>query len=1698
MESKLVSYLLLLCVFIAFVSSASALGIQSATYTVKEAPLLGNTYKYAIFEAQFDEELYMVDQWPVGCVNGTTVPCPASASQVGPFVDETMYYPDGSVIPISQLSEGVWLNNSIMNTYDSQYLKFNLQYDASRPCPYILIDFQSVVGTMAFYVSTKYIPSPANYIWSHGFYSPQTIAINPAHGDFVYGNYYIQIANQAGRVANIYAIRYRVLNSPTCPALPSVDHSTLPYSRGTWLNDGQLVSYQSSPNPASLHFFYKLYAPGRCSFFSTGVYKNSGVVGESVLLVSANIPNITAASGASIMWSSALTPGDDRVSVNYCNPDPSATYNIFYVSLYVGGATGRFDLVATTQEYQANKAVSQFAFSQVRLDLAFGAFPRLTCDNAIHTCTYFAFKGCEVQGIGCCTIFQPITPTAVAQALWPWNTADISLGNFHTAIPWTDVTPLVPGKVAWSMLMEWTDADDVRHVVTVADPSTCNVTIGNVFVDSQGVPLDNSKPISFDLAPEVCDYERFKQLSAQASDLSAGFQSLEENVHSLALQQLKLAMVTWDPVFEACEDFVEEFVSIPVTQESDNVYLCTHKQGTAAWNTDPCCNPLLKTSLSCRATPVFRDVEGVGSLNNNAINSQCGNPQCSSAEIQAYLEQRSHINSDTQGCMTAFNRQASLDRSDVLLAFTYQCKEKIQGSDLEGSVCATDADCVNGASCNTTFKRCNHTVDDVIDCMANLVDSDTALNLFIGWGIYDKPDVARLKVEFKNRWVQNVCTGPNALKYRKGFHYTLVDPTYPDECTAEGLEPFCVDISKSRSPSCVIPSLCDKTIDASASFRFWQPVYEDNTGCASSKICNWRSESFYPCPDSFVGDCEARCVNASMGSICLDCSQSIHGTCLQVDSITTEARCNQGLCSADASITDEAACAATGICQNVVANCASCSNDAATCEANGLCGDYTDFKTQIDAGNTGVCVKPATWSGTAYSCTSPLKLTTLGCANLTTPSASSCAAWATTGQRWVNFATDNATCTSNAGYGCYSTSSALFFPRNQSECAICNDCVWKPYYSWTQGVWVPGTMQTLIWDTTRYYTAAAVQFAVDYSIVNTDVEAAITKDFSFAYYTDALCRLDGVDSLTNTIVCDCTPGNSGCFTDRSRSAVGSISVCPYQAKQLETLVGNITVSDTAVPVGSECHVVSVSSTAVGKYQVPPDHSVTHALFKKIEKNPYLIVVNDKDGVVGQLISDAATVTFDFTPNDPMILCIPPADFISIDSAATLYTLAKQKTSDNSIVVFDGGIPQNIPAGSSGSVVSVCGTITESGTYFAVAVVPNYKTINPRPSSETIAACCLYLALVVFSFVQLILLLLDRVKQKLLVFKIVAIVIIIINAAIRVLYLLKSDFGKGTESIQFIIFELPTFLYFSVFTVIVYLWIIVVMSTKHFGKKTALDQKSIAVRTVFILVNVFMYAIFVVFIFLIAILPAATKQSPCFLGNLDSAITSVEKSIKIAYWIFQLVICVLLCIGFVVAASGLLHTVIQLRKRDLGRKEAVGKAKKRANAADVQMVIITIVAFVCVVFLLVRSIMFLDAAVNGSTIHVIAFCLLEIVPQTMLMFYIHPFRCFTEAGRSSSTKHSGSGTGKSTYSGMGTRSRSNVPSRAGEDESDEMPSRAGDPSASAELDVVYKKKPTAASNGKAGTANGASNGNGHRHHDDEDSSDEETDSTDDSI
>lgn len=1685
-------------------------------------------------------ELYLMSQGSCGCVN-STIACGATAAKVAPAVDLAPLDGQGD---LNIMQDGVWYDSATYTTYGTQYWAFDVPASLASSCPMIRFELQLAVGTMSAFISARTIPTSSTYDFQRSFNGHSWIMICPTQPQFYYGRYYVNIANAAGRSTNIFRLRYSIINSPTClnrNTLPPPEvAATMPpqAAASTWISDGIVNSFTAT-NINTMKFF-KMYAPGRCTNISASFYRTSSSQDWSFLYVGANTNAIPsdASLGNTIAYARMT---EAWINVQYCNPNATQDFNVFYFGILMR-SLNTLHFVATTDQYIPPIALSSLYYTQQRQELMYGATPSLDCPTGQHICRYFGYRGCDAAGLSqCCYHLNPAPAEEHVQTFWPWNAADTSVGQFHQTINWVDMKPLIPGKLAWGLNMEWSDAT-TRTVNTDVDPSQCKMILGRGFVNSKFEPLQVLS-INFTEKARTCNYQNYINVSQTIQSLTDSYldgttvDTTRENltpaaitdggkntVAAVALQQLRIAIASWDDGYLGCQDKIfTEYANISkIYNDTESYKICTEFPGTAAWTANACCNSALSPTISCIASTVPELLPITGSVRKAAMASDtCANPQCAQSAVESLIYTQNGIDDASTGCLTALDDRASVDESTNRLRFTYGCVNNLLNTDLLGMRCNYTSECRamanssygvfdSNITCDAYKGRCNFTPREVIKCMANQIDSDTAIGLFGQWKIPQKPTVALLEEAFNSHWISNQCSGPNAAHFRDGFRFGLVTPGCLDYCGYMNLEPYCVDTTKSRTEACAVPSICDFSVNASACWRNWQVTTNDSAACTSSKICNWRRSLTDPCPYTDTGDCTAACENATLPEfVCADCSQDITGTCLEVESITDETTCAAGRCTTNSNITDVDECEASGTC---TARCNNCTQSE--CESTGTCSDYVRFRSLIDAGATGVCTAKRNFSTATggYLCTAPWTNVGWMCARMdVTVTEAICSSSIVGGAPaiWYSFATDETTCTTNAGgtgggYFCYQLTNSQWTYRNQSQCDLCgDDCIWTTPFSWGNGNWTSGRMQSLSWYKRAYVSSASMAPAVNLNQATRDVNEAITRDFAYAYYTDALCRYDSMDDLVKSVVCDCdTDDASECFTNRAQAAIGAVQVCPYQYRNLATAVATVTIPTTSVPATSTCQQIDVAETSVGKYQVPPDHSVTHALFSKINNNPYLVVVNDNNAVVGQLISDAATITLEFVPEVPIQLCVLVQDFIDVESSLSHYMLAKVN-SKGSITTYEDGTlaseaqvsaseftEQSTEDGVTDSDIRrrVCGYIDQSGTWFAVAVAPNYRTLTQNPRGEAIAAACLYLALLVFCMIQALLIFLDRKRQRLLLFKEVALGIVAVNAAIRTAYvLLPSDhFKSGTESLQFILFEAPTFFCFSVFTVIVYLWSLVVLNTRRFGRPS---RQSRLLRNIFIVANVFMYAIFVVFIYLIAILPAKTATSPCFLGNLDSAITDVEKKIKVAYWIYQMVVAVLLAVGFLVSVIYLLRILYSLQTvkgsktrrtnsksssslstlededggRGRHREDDHQERKAGRDSTDTQMIIITIVALFCIGFLVARSAVFLEAAINSSTLHVIVFCVLEVVPQAMLVFYLHPFRCFREAGRKTSTRASNSGVSH-TYSSVRETKGSKVSTKSS--------GRSANPSA---VEMEFDdKKGNGVANGH-GKSNGKSNG-----------------------
>jgi hypothetical protein len=1520
-------------------------------------------------------------QWACGCTN-SSVPCslsPAATQTV--LVDETGY-------DITPLIESEWVYGTVLNNLDSVYFKFDLQYDSARPCPIVILDTDTDLGTLSTLVSNIEIPNSISRIWYSPYYGKGTFVICPSNPNMTYGTYYITLSNQFGNVYNSFRLRYRTVNSPSCLTNVPVPPSQPDTVDSEWIMDGIEVSGAIEDG---IYVHYRLMTSGPCTNVSASVYSWLGLA-DLDIFTSATSPYPAANDKTSFQWHGTLE-GDDYVNFYYCNPNMTATTNTFYFGIRgVTPGLNNFSFFASSYQWASPYPLSQYGMVQYTSALSYGATPMLSCSDRVYTCGFTPYTSCDLdRAYDCCYLFSPLPATSLVQTVWPWSEWDESIGVLATDIPWGDSSPIQRGKLAWRLYLSratnQADGNGTSEILSYSDPSTCTLSLNTNILDSTGKPIDTS--ISFTKKQKNCDYHALKAVRQNMKTLSDSLVG-QTDIVQLGLQQTRLVIASLDPTYSACQDFVDGFTASTSETSSEDVSFCPFVPGSNEWLNDPCCNPIAAIDTCCLSRPVFRVSAISRSVDSNKIKQTCRSPQCVEGSITEWAE-LSRANADERkGCAATFNKASSLDALGELTRFIDGCRIELVGMDLMGSHCSSDSDCSYGASCNPYTLRCNHTDDNIIDCMAHRMDETTATILFNTWGLSEAVTVPILISELNSRIKTVQCSGSaSALKHRNGYFWSSYIDGCSDTCSLDNRAPFCFDRT---SNYCVIDPDCDGAQVDGSCYRFWSSLSSDSVGCLNDHSCNWMD-----CPND-GSDCQNACENPIPYSshVCVDCSAT-SGKCLAVDSISDEPRCNQGLCSTNSTATSLVDC--HGKCS---IGCSNCDDSKSTCESNGICTDSILIKDALYAlqpsGNfeNGACLYPSEYDveSNYWICAGTNDfLVPSGCVNVSASDQPSCPT------QWYQYANNEMECMDLNRYGCYDANSESWLHLNESQCLACLDSQgyqWISQYEWQIGEWTDGLIQPLQWIERQYQAPNVMKSAIDYFLLFSMIKSAVTTQFAFSYYTEAQCRYSLPLQLIESTLCDCASTADDpkvCFASTSNVAMGQGRACPFLESSFSTRTVSVHILSTSIPSNAGCQVLSLSFTPPSQFKLDSYQAVSQALFRDSPTNVYWVVINQQNAYIGQIISGGVKIDIPMDLADNLTICIEPDPAISIANVASERIISMIDTSTSEITPLSS-ISYMDPNG------KVCAKISKTGTYFASAVVKNYNKQTNRVSIvQYRVGAAIYLACFAFGVVQLILLLRDWEQQRILAYKITFISIILFNDVIRAVYVLlpANTFRGGMDSIQFIVFELPTFLYFSVFTVIIYMWLLVVMKAMLWARRGEVNRRERQMRLGFILANTLMYIVFVIFIYLIAILPAKQKASPCFIGSSDSKSSSVTYRIKLAYWIFQFVIVFLVSIGFTTGAFMLSRT---FWKSGGGNVTARQTAKK--SRYSMQIAIISSVGLTCMVFLLIRSALFLWAAKTGHSLNVIVFVILEVIPQTMLLFYVHPFQCFREEGRSSTS------------------------------------------------------------------------------------------------
>jgi hypothetical protein len=843
----------------------------------------------------------------------------------------------------------------------------------------------------------------------------------------------------------------------------------------------------------------------------------------------------------------------------------------------------------------------------------------------------------------------------------------------------------------------------------------CRLKYRHLIVDESMNALTDK--VSFTRQEPDCNRTAFAEIN---NDLYATMDNMytTSSQEELTLDHLKLSFLAMEDAWLGCRAFVDTLtVASTAAIDYHDSTNCQHLWNTDAYYSDPCCNIAIRDNLCCLPQNFTIEIPQPDAIDANAIDSQCQESECTRKIVSDYIR----LQSSTLGCSSSFSAVAGVDVTNDKLSFIRTCRESILSTDLLGRPCSTNSDCLAGSVCSALTKRCNHTDDQVVQCFADTIDPTVGTFLFRQWGLSMAFTPSDFVAQAKTRLFTNLCVGGDAIRYRINYFYQSITSFCEDECTTQRLEPHCLDTS------CSIPDICNQAI-AGVCWRFWGLQQADDAGCTNARYCNWldcRKEGIYD-----LAECELQCGNFTSSNACVRCDDLY--SCSEVAGNFDQNRCNQGLCTADASETNPIDCANKGTCDVLCAGGTTCTLKSA-CELAGMCSDDA-IVGQFMRDNSltgGVCIMPLEFVDGTFSCAETLGAAPNGCMDASIAQLNCTSA----GGYWHVLATNPTECAA-FGSGCHDFDN-FFSAKPKASCDTCG-ANWDSYYTWNTGVWTPGTMVPLQWVARGWTPINTLQSTIDYPAFSDSVRMAIATAVSVNYITEAFCRYDNLITTIGTVACDCSiDDGQSCFASTPlKTQLAVFRTCPGVSSASAAEPVSVQTAADAVTGTLECALIRLSLSSVEQYATT-QASLTSEIYKPRVSSRYAIVRNSRDAIVGQVVSDGVEATFTNSlgviSKLPMRFCLHTRPEIPIEAEYSTIGFG-MLNSDNMVIYSTPKVVERVGQ-------AFCANISEPGTYFAVILIPDYSSVLPYDNAQrvqSVIGAAIYYFVVSFAIIQAIL------------------------------------------------------------------------------------------------------------------------------------------------------------------------------------------------------------------------------------------------------------------------------------------------------------------------------------------------------------------------
>eukprot|EP01133_Synstelium_polycarpum_P014807 gene14807-17506_t len=456
-----------------------------------------------------------------------------------------------------------------------------------------------------------------------------------------------------------------------------------------------------------------------------------------------------------------------------------------------------------------------------------------------------------------------------------------------------------------------------------------------------------------------------------------------------------------------------------------------------------------------------------------------------------------------------------------------------------------------------------------------------------------------------------------------------------------------------------------------------------------------------------------------------------------------------------------------------------------------------------------------------------------------------------------------------------------FNPKSESECRLAGE-EWVQAFTWTPSQWQPAQAVPMRWMPAlkEVWQTPILSISLDFSTMFDMFESAMQTRISVLFKSEVLCRTSNLKASLKASACACAAtdqdqGGSACFKETTPPLSSIIKPCSGEAHNYDLLsdqqTGSISFTNTSIR-SHTCVSIGMGIIHAEEYRAKRIVALSSNFISYVRPADYSLFNEDR-AVAGQMITDGVSLQIFDKGVNSFTLCLPKT--MTYPNHFTVIDFAKIPQSDTPLGYSHQGVvtPLNCHVTVNTTTGHYCCLIQQNKSigiegYLLIARVEKWHDQRYRPfpkSSERLIYTLASLFLIMSIFVR----------------------------STYFFILPGGVLAAGYSNVlDYILVVLPTFLYFTSFSIVVILWYII--SRTNISLVTNIFKM---INSLIVATNVVLYVLFIIIVlifnFTMLIPETCGGRIPGVYTNSQS-----QRIVSILYAVVQAFLSLIIGIGFI--------------------------------------------------------------------------------------------------------------------------------------------------------------------------------------------------------